>query len=418
MPDDHAGANTKNFTKESSEKVLQPSDRGLLDLSVELSVRDIIAGKEFAIFVLVKNPFSRPLWIQRVHVSLPSELGLAEGLRTKKQLQEADETVNQQRIQADQRREALLKGIGELKKQVEQLDTTLANRGDYINLQRAVNEIRDDLHDIKKNLEQGDFCKASLNVEGYGNIGSIRVAASTSAVNVINNRADADVSIGELRLGAGSLSELEIADPRVLQDERARSRDIELESSLSRGVALQPGCTAVYTGPLNARSRWFFSPSKYRLQFNVVYSFDFIEDGGVVAKHADVLRIFANTLSEEISIRPSVISVGAGAICGGFVGAIARFAQIASPADFRTYAWPDYASGVVSLMLALILSAIAVVFLSRKSDAQSFVSVEDIWGGLLIGFFVGYTGTAFFTQLTGSVLHVPAAPPLKGVPAP
>jgi hypothetical protein len=51
-------------------------------------------------------------------------------------------------------------------------------------------------------------------------------------------------------------------------------------------------------------------------------------------------------------------------------------------------------------MLAVILSAVAVIFMARKSDTQSFVSVEDFWGGVLIGFLVGYTGTGFFGTLT------------------
>jgi hypothetical protein len=50
----------------------------------------------------------------------------------------------------------------------------------------------------------------------------------------------------------------------------------------------------------------------------------------------------------------------------------------------------------VAIFLAIILSGMAVVFLARKSDAQSFVSVEDFWGGMLMGFLVGYTGTSFF----------------------
>jgi hypothetical protein len=52
----------------------QEFDRGLLDLSVELSAREITAGKQFALYVVVKNPFTTPVWIDRVHVSLPSDL--------------------------------------------------------------------------------------------------------------------------------------------------------------------------------------------------------------------------------------------------------------------------------------------------------------------------------------------------------
>ena len=60
-------------------------------------------------------------------------------------------------------------------------------------------------------------------------------------------------------------------------------------------------------------------------------------------------------------------------------------------------------ASAIAVALAMILSGVAVVFIARKSDAQSFVTVEDFWGGLLIGFFVGYTGSSFFAKLTGAI---------------
>lgn len=58
--------------------VHQCSERGLLDLSIALSTKDITAGKQFTIFVLIKNPFDKQTWIREVDVSLPSELKIAE----------------------------------------------------------------------------------------------------------------------------------------------------------------------------------------------------------------------------------------------------------------------------------------------------------------------------------------------------
>jgi hypothetical protein len=67
----------------------ESQNRGLLDISVELSMRDIMAGHEFALFALVRNPFTKPIWIRRVHVSLPSELKLAINQEAKKELERA-----------------------------------------------------------------------------------------------------------------------------------------------------------------------------------------------------------------------------------------------------------------------------------------------------------------------------------------
>jgi hypothetical protein len=84
---------------------------------------------------------------------------------------------------------------------------------------------------------------------------------------------------------------------------------------------------------------------------------------------------------------------------GGIAGSTARLLQIGS-----AITWKEL---TISTVLVTLLSAIAIIFMVRKSDTQSFVSVEDFWGGLLIGFLVGYTGTSFFESLTG------VAPPNK-----
>ena len=81
----------------------QPAmERGLLDLSVALSTRNITAGKQFAIFVLAKNPFDKPVWVRQVHVSLPSELKLArtqdkKGTETQKNKDDKSKNDAQQR---------------------------------------------------------------------------------------------------------------------------------------------------------------------------------------------------------------------------------------------------------------------------------------------------------------------------------
>ena len=37
---------------------------------------------------------------------------------------------------------------------------------------------------------------------------------------------------------------------------------------------------------------------------------------------------------------------------------------------------------LVGISVSIILSAVAIVFMARKSDTQSFLSVEDFWGGV------------------------------------
>jgi hypothetical protein len=49
----------------------------------------------------------------------------------------------------------------------------------------------------------------------------------------------------------------------------------------------------------------------------------------------------------------------------------------------------------------LILTFIAGVVLMRKKDVQPLVTVEDFWGGLLLGFLLGFGGQALFARITG-----------------
>ena len=99
-------------------------------------------------------------------------------------------------------------------------------------------------------------------------------------------------------------------------------------------------------------------------------------------------------------MRASVWSIMSGSVLGGVAGSLAKWIQVHPHMDLNKLSFTTFVGAVSSMILAVILSVVAVIFMSRKSDAQSFVTVEDFWGGALIGFFVGYTGTSFFTELT------------------
>jgi hypothetical protein len=63
-------------------------------------------------------------------------------------------------------------------------------------------------------------------------------------------------------------------------------------------------------------------------------------------------------------------------------------------------------NGAVSLaqgMLIAILATLTIVIgFARKTASQSFVSVEDFWGGALIGITVGFVGHSQFLHLFGT----------------
>jgi hypothetical protein len=309
-------------------------ERGLLDLTVELSTKEITAGNEFAVFVLVKNPFTRPVWVERVHVSLPSELELA----------------NQHDMKIRRRTTALHKMLRRIGV-------------------KPRTKTRDDLE-----VGNEQTVPSQIDIRGGAKVEGLRMASALTQV-VIRDEA--------------TVYGVEIVDPRAGPD--SASRRVDLRSSLPSNAALQPSSTAVYTATFNVARSLTFAPSRYRLQFSVNYSFN--------APMLDEVRqtrtfeaLSTNTAAQEISIRPSLRSIITGGAIGGAVGSAARLLR-----------FPDKLNDPTSLFtfgLAIILSAIAIIFIARKSEAQAFVTVEDFWGGLLIGFFVGYTGTDYFEELT------------------
>jgi hypothetical protein len=82
-----------------------------------------------------------------------------------------------------------------------------------------------------------------------------------------------------------------------------------------------------------------------------------------------------------------------GAVLGGAIGGVARLINALQTGNANAQ------TQMLSLLLALILSAITVVSFARKSGVQQIVSIEDFWGGLFLGFLIGFFGQSFALDL-------------------
>ncbi|MCP4104766.1 MAG: hypothetical protein GY749_04395 [Desulfobacteraceae bacterium] len=357
---------------------------GLLDLSVELSTRDIMAGNDFTLYVLIKNPFSKPVWIRRVHVNLPSELKLAE---TNEEIKKEEQKIKNQADEQSDEQNVLNKNIENLKKDIN--DLLEKNEENTSDIKVKLNE------KINKLIEEINAYKTDVNLYiADAKIGDLKIASKKANVYISSN--DDNVT---------KTGDIEIIEPWLIKQKLASVRKVELESSLPANTALQPGNTVVYSIVLNVKKSLLFSPSKYRLQFNANYCFNYNISESVELNNTKQDDIFTNTISYELSIRASIYSVITGSAIGGLVGGVARILQLSqsSSASILT------STNALALAAAIILGIMAIIFMARKSDSQSFISVEDFWGGILVGFFVGYTGTSFFETLTG------VATPINGI---
>jgi hypothetical protein len=382
-------------------------DRGLLDLAVELSLREITAGSDFTLFVKIKNPFANPIWIRDVHVSLPSELELVHDpesekrLREQKAKREEEERKNAEVTQKDrEEREQVKEQLEALRNQLVDMRRNASNNNEEgIASQQLLRDI-----EFKIQLLQDEFSRtrsvATFHIENGAQMGRLRIGSPSTFY--IENGAIID--------------DLEISDTISATEELADPRRVQLASDRPGGAALQPGNTSIYKVVLAAKDNRFFRPAQYRLQFSVNYSFapPLLRDAKelALAEVQDLHErpIFTNSISHELSIRASLSSVIWGSVIGGLVGSTLQLLQDAQIPELWTVSitWPSLFIGVGNLLAvllttvvpAIILSVIAIIFTARKSETQSFVSVEDFWGGVLIGFLIGYTGTSFFESLT------------------
>src|SRR5208283_571914 len=108
------------------------------------------------------------------------------------------------------------------------------------------------------------------------------------------------------------------------------------------------------------------------------------------------------TVSFQVNIRATILAMALGAIGGAIVGAWLKSLTTPEPAS----AHPIWRA----MTVAVLASFAVVVAFARKSNAQSLVSVEDFWGGALIGFSVGFFGFDQFSSLFSAHPPAPSAP--------
>lgn len=124
----------------------------------------------------------------------------------------------------------------------------------------------------------------------------------------------------------------------------------------------------------------FFRPDKYKLTLFVEYS-------------NNQKVFFRETKIEEVDILASFKAIMYGAIIGGFLGTVVRM--------FIFSHFILHIGILFEIIGAIILSMLAVIALARKSGVQTLITIQDFWGGIFVGFLIGYSGKTFFDNLIG-----------------
>jgi len=343
------------------------SQLGLLDLSVDLSVPEVYSGTEFTLYLHVKNPFSRPVWISSVELSLPVQLSKLESTsKTETRSAATTEPADKFKRSIIQEQRAEINRLRDLASDV----NTSATESDNlrVTISELEAELRYNLNSLDGTLRIASDGESNLTLNDYG-ASNTRVDASGTA----------NVTINSYKMRRNG------------EDER-----VPLVGSLPAGAALQPGSTDVRTIRLESRRTPFFIPAKFKLQLTVIYGLEAPPPG---ENAHEARNLYSNTTAFTVQVRAALWSIILGGVLGGIIGSIARSLQ--GSGGEIAFDTSHINSTIGAVLLAAILSGAAIIFSARKSDTQSFVTVEDFWGGLLVGFLIGYSGTAAFTRITG-----------------
>lgn len=100
----------------------------------------------------------------------------------------------------------------------------------------------------------------------------------------------------------------------------------------------------------------------------------------------------------NVSVFPSLGSMLTGTLFGSILGTMIKPLLKPETTEFASVA-KEMGSAVPGLLANLIIAFIIAIILMRKKDVQPFLTIEDFWGEILVGFLVGYTGEDIIKNL-------------------
>jgi hypothetical protein len=328
----------EEIANKTSTKPSEPQLRGALKLEVSTSTTIVSAGTEFSIYVVIRNPFPVPVTIYSTETHIPVEL--------------SDEIWRQtEKVKLKQER---IKQLGEMKNESKKFFMNVGYR----------------LSDLSTWIRPPASPRVAIAVTP-----EVQEAISRPLANIVID-GDVTTSDGDIELIAGSKWDLNFSD--LSPDEvRTMLWDINEYIQGRKPVVLHTGDSIVKHFILKT-SRWLtFTPIAHTFQIQVRYEID-------GQTHVD-------TVPFSLSIRAATASALIGAVFGSILGSVVN----------SKLALNDIQSALRVFLTSSIFAVIIVVAFARKNNVQQIVSVEDFWGGIFIGFLVGYSGETFINSVIG-----------------
>lgn len=157
----------------------------------------------------------------------------------------------------------------------------------------------------------------------------------------------------------------------------AQKDDINKASTEEKkSITVEPHCEAVAYFQISTDGWLFFTPTRRSLSTLVTYAVNGKKKTQVV--------------TSEFDVRPPLLSMVVGTISGALLGTLAKVLNAGVLSN-----WQDI---LVAIGASVVMSLIATLALSRKTGTQGFITVEDFFGGFVIGALIGYGGSSYFEK--------------------
>jgi hypothetical protein len=139
---------------------------------------------------------------------------------------------------------------------------------------------------------------------------------------------------------------------------------------------IEPGNEISITFPFQAGGlfRKYIDAGRYSIVFTIRYE-----------KATQPGKEYSKVVSKDITVYYTSWYMIAGGIVGGILGVFFReYDKLLTQISTFTVS--------ADILFGILVGFIIVIILKRKSNVQSFISVNDVWGGLLAGFIAGAAG--------------------------
>jgi len=142
-------------------------------------------------------------------------------------------------------------------------------------------------------------------------------------------------------------------------------------------VEIQPGDSITRVFIMQTRRGLWFTPNTYTMDISIKYKIGTI--------------IHNQTVPYTLDIQTGLKYIVMGAVIGSMFGILAKEINLLIEGK-----WVAFLTTTIS---TIIISGFAVIAFARKTGVQPLVTIQDFWGGLLIGFLISYSGTQVFGNL-------------------